>query len=730
MARTSTRVHSHLMRRSPLVSILAPLLGAVLAAQDAPRRPNIVVILSDDMGWSDIGCMGSEIATPNLDRLAADGLRFTQFYNTGRCCPTRASLLTGLYPHQAGVGHMTGRDRGLPGYAGELNRECVTIAEVLHGAGYRTYACGKWHVSLNTGPGGARHDWPLQRGFDRYYGTLTGAGNYFDPSTLCRDNTPISCFDDDAYRPEHYYYTDAISDNAVAFLREHAERTPERPFFAYVAFTAAHWPMQAPDDEIAKHRGRYADGYEMARTRRVTRLRKLGLIDRDWDAVPTVGAWEQVEDRAWEERCMEVYAAMVSRMDAGVGRIVAELERQGRLDDTLILFMQDNGGCAETIGRSDEKSWHLTDLKPMAASDLQRRATPPMQTRDGHPVLGGRDVMPGAGDTYIAYGQAWANVSNTPFREYKHWVHEGGIATPLIVHWPAAISAERRGTLAHDPAHLIDVMATCVDVSHAVYPRTVNDIAIQPPEGVSLARVLRGEELQRAGSLFWEHEGNRAVRAGRWKLVAKGPRGRWELYDMEHDRTELHDLAAAEPERAADLAARWELWAERARVKPWPWTRKVSTARRFDLAADADLRDGDAPDLAGRPFRVTATIAMPGTGVVVAYGGSSHGFALYVDAQARPHLALRHDGHLSTFDSPAALPDGPCRLVVELGTDGALTLRIDDQVVLETKSEGPLTDTPADGCQVGTDADGLVGQYGKDARFSGRIQRVLLELDI
>lgn len=533
----------------------------------AETRPNIMVILSDDMGYSDLGCYGGEIKTPVLDKLAEDGLRFTQFYNTGRCCPTRASLLTGLYPHQAGVGWMM-TDRGHDGYRGELNKECVTIAEALKPAGYATYGVGKWHVTKHTQPEGPKFNWPLQRGFDRFYGTITGAGSFFDPGTLTRDNQMISPFADPAYQPAQYYYTDAISDHAVKFIQEHYQQEQKKsakPFFMYVTYTAAHWPMHALPEDIKKYSGKYDAGYVAYRQQRFKKMKQLGLIPGDWKLSPTVGNWKNIEHKEWEARCMEVYAAMVDRMDAGIGKIVQELKQQDVFDNTLILFMQDNGGCQEGVGRRGDYQRPVAATKPEIAADAIRLDVIPKQNRAGVPTLNGPQIMPGPADTYIAYGINWANVSNTPFREYKHFVHEGGIATPLIAHWPKTI--KRHGELEPQPGHLIDIMATCVDVAGAKYPQKNGDNTIQPREGVSLVPAFHGKSLNRPEPLFWEHEGNRAVRDGDWKLVAKWNKP-WELYNLKLDRTELNDLASAEPERVKELAAKWQTYAARARVLP------------------------------------------------------------------------------------------------------------------------------------------------------------------
>ena len=547
---------------------------SVQAQAQAPR-PNIIVILSDDMGYSDIGCYGGEIQTPTLDRLAEGGLRFTQFYNTGRCCPTRASLLTGLYPHQTGVGHMM-QDRGQDGYRGDLNTSCATIGEVLRPAGYATYAVGKWHVTKHTFPDSdeKKFNWPLQRGFDRYYGIINGASSLWDPNSLVRDNQLITIKNDPQYQPdEAYHFTDAISDNAVKFLREHDS---PQPFFMYVAYTSAHWPMHARPRDIAKYEGMYDGGYEPIRQTRFERMKQLGVISPDAELSPLVGKWEAVTDKEWESACMEVYAAMIDQMDQGIGRIVQTLEEQGALENTLIVFMQDNGGCAEAGGRNPNGERvaraDAPTLPPIDDDVLHYKGSVPKQTRDGYPVRRGH-VMPGPADTYIGYGRNWANVSNTPFREYKHFVHEGGISTPLVVHWPRGFAD--KNALRAEPSHLIDIMATCVDVAGAEYPQELNGGEVTPLQGKSLVPVFRGESLDRE-FLFFEHEGNRALRHGDWKLVAKGRAGRddvkWELYNIRTDRSELHDQSAENPDIFNMLKLKWQELAVEYQVIPWPNT--------------------------------------------------------------------------------------------------------------------------------------------------------------
>lgn len=552
---------------------LAILFSVVLFASDCfaegqKSQPNVIVILGDDMGYSDIGCYGGEINTPHLDQLAENGVRFTQFYNTARCCPTRASLLTGLYPHQAGVGHMTYQAReDLHAYQGQLNKRCATIAEVLKPAGYRTYMSGKWHVTRDIAPDGPKDVWPLQRGFEKFYGTITGAGSFYDPTCLCRGNTYITPENDSEYQPETFYYTDAISDNAVTFLKDHKKETPEKPFFLYLPYTTAHWPMHALPQDIAKYKGKYDDGYEAIRKARLEKMKSLGLLSKNWKLPEIVGDWNSVNHKEWEIAQMEVYAAMIDSMDQGIGRVLNQLKASGDYDNTLVLFMQDNGGCAEGVGRrSNAVQIKDLQLKPLGKNGLQTRVTPPMQTRDGRAVRTGPEVMPGPEDTYIAYGKNWANVSNTPFREYKHWVHEGGISTPLIAHWPAGINSKIKGTWNHTNSHLIDIMATVVDVSGAKYPAK----PIQPVEGISLNPAFKSSGIvPRSQPIFWEHEGNRALRDGDFKLVAKGQKGKWELYNIKTDRTEMHDISAQHPDKKSKMIGQWKTWANRVGVVPF-----------------------------------------------------------------------------------------------------------------------------------------------------------------
>jgi arylsulfatase A-like enzyme len=535
---------------------LSSVFGCRGKSSPSGSRPHIILIMADDMGYSDIGCYGGEIRTPNLDRLAEEGLRYTHFHNTARCCPTRASLLTGLYPHQAGVGHMMA-DRGLDGYRGDLNKNCVTLAEVLKLAGYSAYMSGKWHVTRFLKNDGPKHNWPQQRGFDRFFGTITGSGSFFEPMTITSDNEYLKTL------PPGFYYTDAISDHAVKFIKEHHQKLADKPFFLYVAYTSPHWPLHALERDIAKYKGLYGKGWDALREERYRRMIEMGIIDPRWNLTerdPRVPPWEKAENKQWQARRMEVYAAQIDCMDQGIGRILRELDTHGCLDNTLIFFLSDNGGCAEEITDS-WKAWII------GGGEYVGRA----RTLDGKLIQIGNDpeFMPGPYDTYQSYGIPWANVSNTPFRLYKHWVHQGGVATPLIVHWPAKIKT--REGFRHQTGHLIDIMATCVDVSGASYPSEYKKYPIIPFEGKSLVPTFEGMPIDRE-AIFFEHERNRAVIAGKWKLVASGGEGLWELYDLVQDRTETNDLALSDPQRAEKMAAMWKEWALRTKVIPWEKT--------------------------------------------------------------------------------------------------------------------------------------------------------------
>ncbi len=513
------------------------------------KQPNIILILNDDMGYSDLGCYGGEIHTPNLDSLAEGGLKYTQFYNTARCCPSRASLLTGLYPHQTGVGHMM-EDDGIDGYLGDLNANTVTIAEVLKLGGYATYMSGKWHVTRHVD--GPKHNWPAQRGFDDYYGIITGAANYYQPRTLTRNNQRIEP------EGEDYFLTDAISEEAARQIREHASSKKDSPFFQYVAYTAPHWPLHAHAQDLARYKNRFGSGWDVLRKQRLERMIRMGIIHENWklsERDPGIGQWEDEEHKEWQARRMEVYAAQIDRMDQGIGRILQTLKETDQWENTLIVFLSDNGGCAEELG--DCRDWIATGFEQVGT----------LKTCDGKDVRFGNspDIFPGDEDTYSSYGVPWANVSNTPFRLYKHWVHEGGIATPLIAHWPSGIKA--RNELRQQPAQLPDIMPTFLEIAGIDYPKKYKGRSIKQLEGFSMTPTFSDRPHGRE-FLYWEHEGNKAVRKGKWKLVQKYP-GEWELYDMEIGRTELNDISCENPDKVRELTKRYNKWAERCEVTPW-----------------------------------------------------------------------------------------------------------------------------------------------------------------
>ena len=508
--------------------------------------------MADDMGFSDMGAMGGEVKTPNLDALAEDGILYRQYYNTARSCPTRASLMTGLYPHQAGMGWMTVMDLGTESYTGELNKNCVTLAEVLKEDGYNTYMSGKWHLisDKNTNPDSDKNAWPLQRGFDRFFGTLLGSGSYYTPNTLTTQNTIIEA-------PEGFYYTDAISDTAVSMIQENS--SADSPFFLYVAYTAPHWPLHASKDDYEPCIDTYSVGWDSIRAQRFRRQKELGIIDKKWilsDRDPEAPAWDSMSDEEKEEMAlrMAIYAAQIEVLDRGIGRIISELKKEGELENTLIFFLQDNGACAEYISGENK------DIAVL-----------------------------GTNSSFESYRLPWANASNTPFRLFKHWTHEGGISTPLIVHWPQGVV--KPGRMSDRPGVLMDIMATCVDVTGAEYPAVFDGNIIHTMEGESLLPSIRNKSEERKSILFWEHEANRAVRSGNWKLVLKASEqypfdGKWELYNMLDDRTEMNDLSGTFPEKVEEMRTMWEAWAERIRVYPLdnrPWQERLADPKALSI---------------------------------------------------------------------------------------------------------------------------------------------------
>lgn len=641
-------------------------------ANKKPHRPNVVIILADDLGWSDVGCYGSEISTPNIDALAQGGLRFTQFYNSARCSPSRASLLTGLNPHQAGV----------PLLATPLNDSCVTLAEVLKPAGYHAYMVGKWHLSeQNT---------PVMRGFEEFYGMLGGFNTYWreDPfyTRLPADHPKR------IYKPGAFYSTDVFGDYALDFMSR--GRASGQPWFLYLAFNAAHFPLGAPEAAIAKYETMYRDkGWDAIRADRLARQKKLGLVPANLALTPrsVVPAnfinrqtgWADKQNPAWASlpadrradlaRRMAVYAAAIEIMDRNIGRITAHLKATGEWDDTLICFLSDNGACAEWDPYGFDKLDSPLNI---------------LHTGEELKKVGGPD-------SYISYGSGWANAGNTPWRLYKHYAQEGGIRAPMIVHWPAGLKT-RAGTTTASVGYVTDFMPTLLKLCGASYPKERNGVAVLPVEGESFAPALQGAKPT-PRVLCIEHEGNRMAREGDWKLVAFANKP-WELYDLKSDPTEMRDLAASEPTRVQKLSGDWEAWAVRCVVRPPP-----------------------TPQIAGQPLDIRCDVtARDPNGVILAQGGNQQGYALYLQ-DGRPIFGVREDGKLylaAALDVPA----GRFALWARLEQDGTMTLALNGRIVARGRAVGLIRVQPKDDLSIGRDILSAVGDYTPPHPLKGKVE--------
>ncbi|QDK82084.1 arylsulfatase [Spirosoma sp. KCTC 42546] len=536
----------------------------------AAQKPNIIVIMADDMGFSDLGCYGGEIHTPNIDFLAANGIRYTQFYNTSRCCPTRASLLTGLYNHQAGIGKMTDAEDE-PGYRGHMTENTVTLAEVLKSAGYQTAMTGKWHVSNTNVQKSPQEqlDWlnhkkdygdfapisqyPTSRGFDRYFGNIWGVVDFFDPFSLVSGTKPIREV------PKNYYHTDAISDTTVAYIKSFAKESS--PFFIYVAETAPHWPLMALPEDIAKYKDTYKSGWDAIRKARYEKMSKLGLIDpaktklsKRWQDDQS---WESNPDKEWDAQAMAVHAAMIDRMDQGIGRMINALRETGQLDNTLILFLSDNGASPENCAAY--------------GPGFDR----PNETRDGRKIVYDlkKQILPGAETSYASIGQRWANVANTPYQFWKAESYEGGVHTPLVAFWPKGITA-KKGSYSAQVGHVMDFMSTFTELTGATYPKTYKGHTITPTTGVSLVPSFAGKASAGHETLFNEHFGARYARQGNWKLVSASRDTTWSLFNLATDKSETQDVAAQYPDKVQQLASLWRQWANSHEVFPKPGRKK------------------------------------------------------------------------------------------------------------------------------------------------------------
>ncbi len=636
---------SAMFARNSFVAFLA---GLSLASTStslvfAEDRPNVLVILADDLGYSDLGAFGGEIATSNLDRLAAQGLRFSHFTNSGRCSPSRAALLTGLYPHQCGMGWLTAADLGQPEYRGELSPDSATLAETLSGSGYRTYLSGKWHLTHRDHQGieSSQDSWPLQRGFDRFYGVLRG-GSYHAPDTLVEDNEHLS-----TPRNEAFHLTDALSQKANTFIEDHVRQHPKTPFFAYLAFTAPHWPLHAPEDDIAPYRDVYARGWDVLRDERFHRLRSLGLIDHEL-TLPlrseSVPAWDSLDlpQQADLAERMAIYAAQVTQMDRGIGSLIETLESVDQLNDTLILFLADNG--ASDMG---------------GPFGFNRRPNQP----------------PGSPKSFANYGEGWAQLSNTPFRSYKRScrlrlprlrpaqlsntpfrsykgsVYEGGIATPCIAHWPRKIV--EHGRIRTEVAHLVDVFPTCLEISGVPHSGNPKGRPSSRLSGRSLVPVLKGMSGSER-TLFWEHEGHRAAQRGPWKAVSphEAP---WELYDLENDRGESHNLAGELPAIVRDLSSAWDTHAERNPVLPLdgrPWKERIASTVSVTTTEVLETPDPPVDHGTEKPNIVLILCDDLGYGDLGCYGSTQHPTPR-IDRMAEEGVVLTSFYSTSGFCTPS-----------------------------------------------------------------------------
>ncbi|MFW6171368.1 MAG: arylsulfatase, partial [Planctomycetota bacterium] len=618
----------------------------VAAAAAAAERPNVLVILVDDLGYSDLGCFGGEIDTPHIDALARGGARFTQCYNSARCCPSRASLMTGLYPSQAGIGDFTtpkpSPTRG-PGYRGRLNDRCVTLAEVLKPAGYGCYYVGKWHMHEDTGP--------IKRGFDEFYGYTRGhSHDQYDRDYYIR--LPEDRKPELAYSADQYYATDAFNDYALEFIRQ--GQNSDRPWFLFLGHSSPHFPIQAPAERADKYEAVYRRGWDTLREERFARMKQLDLVDGEhWKLTPRSlvpvdrddiangfpgqpnPAWDALDqDRQHDlARRMAVYAAMVESVDDGVGRILQQLESTGDLANTLVLFLSDNGACYE---------WG-----PFGFDGPSRQGNTTLRTADNLRQIG----APG---THQSYGSGWANLGNTPLQLYKHFTHEGGIRTPLIAHWPNGIGSP--DTWIRDPVHVMDILPTLLEVTGATYPSELRGNAILPTEGTSLIPAMRDGRLPER-TIGFDHQGARGLRKGDWKLVwsKRMPHDiDWELYNLAEDCCETRDLAAEHPDRVKTMAAEWEQWARRVQVIHEP---PAGTDAPQAAKAARAPETPETPEIANRPLTISGRVrTSSATGVIVVQGGREQGYAVHL-LDGRLAFDVRVNGAVTRITAPTAAPN-------------------------------------------------------------------------
>lgn len=691
--RTKTALYVSLLT---LISIVPP------GNASGVEPPNVIIILADDLGYSDLGCYGGEVDTPNIDALAAGGVKMTQVYNSARCCPSRASLMTGLYPTQAGIGDFTtdhpSKSRGV-GYLGRLRDDCATLAEVLKPAGYGCYYVGKWHLHPETGP--------IKRGFDEFYGyTLGHSHDQYDADYYIR--LPKGRAKEVDSSADTYYATDVFNDYAIEFIKQ--GQKSEKPWMLFLGHSSPHFPVQAPAERVEKYVDRYLRGWDVLREERYDRMQQMGLIDgKHWKMSPReivpvdrddiANGFSGQQNPAWESlspdrqrdlaRRMAVFAAMVETVDEGVGQITNHLKQTGDLDNTLIVFLSDNGACYE---------WG-----PFGFDGISRRGETILRTGDDLRNIGGRG-------THQSYGSGWANLGNTPLRMYKHFTYEGGISTPFIAHWPLGIG--KREAWIRQPAHMMDVMPTLIEAAGAEYPRRLADQAIQPLEGISLLPAWRGETLPQR-SIGFDHQAAHAFREGDWKAVysKRMPEGlTWELYNLAEDRCELNNLASDHPQRLSSMISRWEAWASRVGVTWEPYAN-----------APAEFPVTDTPQIANCTLRLSAEIqADTPHGVVIAQGGNRNGYALHF-IDGKPTFDVRVDGQLRRV-TVAKSVSGKIALAATL-TENTMTISVNGGQPVSQPSPGLIPVQPADPLNLGFDDRTSAGDYTAPHRFNGTLLR-------
>lgn len=671
----------------------------------AEERPNVLVILVDDMGYSDPSFMGGEVPTPNLDLLAKNGLRFTQCYNSARCCPSRAALATGLYPHQSGIGSFaTSRpgNRG-PAYLGHLNDQCVTFAEVLADAGYQTYMVGKWHMEQ---PG------PIARGFHEFYGYTKGyEQNQWDPNRYVRlptDREPELIFEKD-----NFYATDAFTDYSLEFLKQ-ARQKKDKPWLLYLAHSSPHFPVQAPKESVDKFVETYRKGWDVLREDRFSRMKKNGLATDSWDLSPRSlvpvdrediangfpgkqnPAWSSLPQDRREDlsRRGAIAAAMLHHVDQGIGKIVADLKNNGELENTLILFMSDNGACYE---------WG-----PFGFDGPSRKGITKLHKGDELKTMGGIG-------SYHSYGSGWANLGNTPFQLYKHFCSEGGNCTPMVAHWPKGIAKKDRWV--REPVHLFDVMPTLCEVAKTRYPTKRGDHKITPVEGKSLVKLFNNQPMPDR-FLFSEHQEARSVRHGPWKAVwsKRMPRElQWELYNIADDRSEINDVASDHPDLVKKLESRWMEWANKVKVYPF-----FDGAENFGKRKSAKKK---SPMISNREFEVSLDFSLPkkeSEGVIVAQGGRQHGYSLHIE-DSKLVYTIRID--TKTYSISAKVqPEKDHTLTAQLFKPGEMILKLNGKVVATGKAPSLITTQPQDALSIGKDDDTAVGSYTAPFPFDGKVK--------